>query len=108
VELIAVVLASVVMYFPVYILQVANIKGGGTGFGDPKLPAPQAGLMAVLSQGIVGGDMPWPLVVTGISVWIGADPVARAQPYAGGRRNVSAYRHHVRHLRRRHVALGIG
>jgi len=66
VELIAVVLASVVMYFPVYILQVANIKGGGTGFGDPKLPAPQAGLMAVLSQGIVGGDMAWPLVVTGI------------------------------------------
>jgi len=66
VELIAVVLASVVMYFPVYILQVANIKGGGTGFGDPKLPAPQAGLMAVLSQGIVGGDMPWPLVVTGV------------------------------------------
>ncbi|HSP66538.1 MAG TPA: oligopeptide transporter, OPT family, partial [Bryobacteraceae bacterium] len=66
VELIAVVLASVVMYFPVYILQVANIKGGGTGFGDPKLPAPQAGLMAVLAQGIVGGDMPWPLVVTGI------------------------------------------
>jgi putative OPT family oligopeptide transporter len=66
VELIAVVLASVVMYYPVYILQVANIKGGGTGFGDPKLPAPQAGLMAVLAQGIVGGDMPWPLVVTGI------------------------------------------
>jgi putative OPT family oligopeptide transporter len=66
VELIAVVLASVVMYFPVYILQVANIKGGGTGFGDPKLSAPQAGLMAVLAQGIVGGDMPWPLVVTGI------------------------------------------
>jgi putative OPT family oligopeptide transporter len=66
VELIAVVLASVVMYYPVYILQVANVKGGGTGFGDPKLPAPQAGLMAVLAQGIVGGDMPWPLVVTGI------------------------------------------
>ena len=36
VELIAVVLASVVMYFPVYILQVGNIKGGGTGFGDPQ------------------------------------------------------------------------
>ena len=66
VELIAVVLASIVMYYPVYILQAANIKGGGIGFGDPRLPAPQAGLMAVLSQGIVGGDMPWPLVVTGV------------------------------------------
>ena len=67
VELIAVVLASLVMYFPLYILQVGNIKSGGTGFGDPKLAAPQAGLMAVLAQGIVGGDMPWPLVVTGNS-----------------------------------------
>jgi putative OPT family oligopeptide transporter len=66
VELIAVVLASLVMYYPLHVLQVANIKSGGTGFGDPKLAAPQAGLMAILSQGIVGGDMPWPLVVTGM------------------------------------------
>jgi len=66
VELIAVVLASLVMYYPLRVLQVANIKGGGTGFGDQHLAAPQAGLMAILSQGIVGGDMPWPLVVTGM------------------------------------------
>ncbi len=65
VELISVVLSSLVMYFPLYILHVANIKGGGTGFGDAALPAPQAGLMAALAQGIVGGEMPWPLVVTG-------------------------------------------
>jgi putative OPT family oligopeptide transporter len=65
VELIAVVLASLVMYFPLYILQIGNIKSGGTGFGDPKLAAPQAGLMAALAQGIVGGEMAWPLVVTG-------------------------------------------
>jgi putative OPT family oligopeptide transporter len=65
VELVAVVLASLVMWYPLYVLNVANIKAGGTGFGDPGLPAPQAGLMAVLTQGIVGGDMAWPLVVTG-------------------------------------------
>ena len=65
VELIAVVVASLVMYFPVYILHVGNIKSGGTGFGDPKLSAPQAGLMATLAQGIVGGEMAWPLVVCG-------------------------------------------
>jgi len=35
-------------------------------FGSPKLPAPQAGLMAMLSKGIVGGDMAWPLVIVGI------------------------------------------
>src|SRR4030081_1328221 len=65
VELIAVVLASLVMYFPLYILEVGNIKSGGSGFGDPKLAAPQAGFIAGLAQGIVGGEMAWPLVVTG-------------------------------------------
>ena len=65
-ELIAVVVASCVMFFPLYILQAANIKSGGTGFGDPKLSAPQAGLMATLAQGIVGGDMAWPLVAVGV------------------------------------------
>lgn len=66
VELIAVIVASAVMYYPLYILYQGNLKSGGTGFGDPKLAAPQAGLMALLAQGIVGGDMPWPLVVTGM------------------------------------------
>ena len=66
VELIAVVCASLVMYFPVMILHFGNIKAGGIGFGDRQLPAPQAGLMASLAQGIVGGNMPWALVVVGI------------------------------------------
>jgi putative OPT family oligopeptide transporter len=65
-ELIAVVVASLIMYFPLLLLYEGNIRGGGTGFGDRQLPAPQAGLMALLAQGIVGGDMPWPLVVVGI------------------------------------------
>lgn len=67
-ELIAVVVASLVMYFPLVLLHEGNIKAGGTGFGDKQLPAPQAGLMALLAQGIVGGDMPWPLVLVGISL----------------------------------------
>lgn len=65
VELIAVLAASVVMYYPLYILHEGNLKAGGTGFGDPKLAAPQAGLMAALAQGIVGGEMAWPLVIAG-------------------------------------------
>ena len=65
-ELIAVIVASLIMYFPLVLLHEGNIRAGGTGFGDRQLPAPQAGLMALLAQGIVGGDMPWPLVVTGI------------------------------------------
>jgi putative OPT family oligopeptide transporter len=64
-ELIAVVVASLVMYFPLVLLYEGNIKAGGTGFGDRQLAAPQAGLMALLAQGIVGGDMPWPLIIAG-------------------------------------------
>jgi putative OPT family oligopeptide transporter len=59
-ELIAVVVASLVMYFPLALLNTAF------GFGTRQLAAPQAGLMAALAQGIVGGDMPWPLVGVGI------------------------------------------
>jgi len=66
VELVSVVVAALVMYFPLYLLYSNNIRQGGEGFGDPKLSAPQAGLMAFLAQGIVGGDMAWPLVIVGI------------------------------------------
>src|SRR5579862_2984135 len=65
-ELIAVVVASAVMYYPLYVLHAGNIRAGGIGFGGPELPAPQAGLMATLAAGIVGKDMAWPLVVVGI------------------------------------------
>jgi len=70
VELIAVVVASLVMYFPLLALHEGNINIGGIGFGDRALPAPQAGLMASLAQGIVGGDMAWPLVIAGILMGI--------------------------------------
>jgi putative OPT family oligopeptide transporter len=66
VELVAVVVAALVMYFPLLILYKANIANGGTGFGDPQLSAPQASLMAFLAKGIVGGEMAWPLVIVGV------------------------------------------
>jgi uncharacterized oligopeptide transporter (OPT) family protein len=44
--------------------------GEAGGFGGKTYPAPQAGLMAALSQGIVGGEMAWPLVVVGIAMGI--------------------------------------
>ena len=55
-DVLGIVVASAVLYFPLLWLHMANIKSGGIGFGDPKLPAPQAGLMAALAQGIVGGE----------------------------------------------------
>src|SRR5579862_6828727 len=59
-DLLGVVMASLVLFFPIAILAKAY------HFGSSALPAPQAGLMAMLSKGIVGGDMAWPLVVVGI------------------------------------------
>jgi len=52
--------AALVLFFPLMILDKAY------HFGSAALPAPQAGLMAMLAQGIVGGNMAWPLVVVGI------------------------------------------
>lgn len=55
-----VLLASLVLYFPLLVLH------GAFTFGSKDLSAPQAGLMAALSQGIVGKEMAWPLVVVGM------------------------------------------
>jgi putative OPT family oligopeptide transporter len=65
-DFLGIAFASLLLFFPLLVLHEGNIKAGGIGFGDRQLSAPQAGLMASLAQGIVGGDMPWPLVVVGI------------------------------------------
>ncbi len=70
VELLAVVVASLAMYYPLFVLHEGNIREGGIGFGDRNLSAPQAGLMALLAEGIVGGQMAWPLVGVGILMGI--------------------------------------
>jgi putative OPT family oligopeptide transporter len=59
-DMLGIVVASLVLFFPLAILDKAY------HFGSAALPAPQAGLMAMLAKGIVGGDMAWPLVIVGI------------------------------------------
>jgi uncharacterized oligopeptide transporter (OPT) family protein len=49
-------------------LHEANLADGG--IGGRSLPAPQAGLMAQLAKGIVGGDMAWGLLVIGAAFGI--------------------------------------
>ncbi len=63
-DLFGIVVASLVLFFPLAVLDKAY------HFGSAALPAPQAGLMAMLSKGIVGGDMAWPLVIVGILLGI--------------------------------------
>ncbi len=65
-EMIGVVVSALVMFYPLLILHQGDINAGGMGFGGKALPAPQAGLMAMLAQGIVEGHMAWPLVIVGM------------------------------------------
>jgi putative OPT family oligopeptide transporter len=69
-DVIGVVVAGLVLFFPLYVLHVSDLKANPLtgGFGGPNLAAPQAGLMAAVSQGIVGGEMAWPLVLVGIAM----------------------------------------
>lgn len=70
-DIIGVIVASFVLYFPLLVLHQGDIKAGGTGFGGKALPAPQASLMAMLSKGIVGGEMAWPLIIVGMLMAFG-------------------------------------
>jgi putative OPT family oligopeptide transporter len=59
--ILGVIAAAFVLVVPLQLLHA----GTPGGLGSAALPAPQAGLMAMLSRGIVGGDMAWPLVGVG-------------------------------------------
>jgi len=64
-DLLGIVVASLALFFPLMWLHQAYT------FGTKELPVPQAGLMASLAKGIVGGDMAWPLVVVGVFMGFG-------------------------------------
>lgn len=64
-EIIGVIGASLVLAVAL------NVMHGAYTIGSAELPAPQAGLMALIANGIVGGEMAWPLVITGMFFAIG-------------------------------------
>lgn len=59
-EIIGVIVASLLLTFPMQWMHNAYV------IGSANLPAPQAGLMALMAKGIVGGEMAWPLVIAGM------------------------------------------
>jgi len=70
-DVIGVVVAAAVMFIPIFILHEGDIakglqEGYEGGFGSRELPAPQASLMAILSGGIIQGNMAWPLIIVGM------------------------------------------
>jgi len=73
-EIIGVIVAALVLIWAMIVLdQVYQI-------GSENLPAPQAGLMALMSRGIVGGDMAWPLVLAGMFLAFGLILVKAPSP----------------------------
>jgi len=59
-EIIGVVFSALVLAFAIMALhEVYTI-------GSELLPAPQAGLMALMANAIVGGEMAWPLIIVGV------------------------------------------
>jgi len=64
-EIIGVIVAAALLMPLIALLDKVSI------IGSAQLPAPQAGLMALMAKGIVGGDMAWPLVIVGIFFAIG-------------------------------------
>jgi putative OPT family oligopeptide transporter len=63
IEIVAVILLAFFLMGPIIVLHEANLATGG--IGGRELPAPQAGLMAQLATGIVGGQMAWGLIGIG-------------------------------------------
>ncbi len=75
-DVIGVVLSGAVMFGVLVFLNDGDIakgirEGYEGGFGSKNLSAPQASLMAILSKGIVGGSMAWPLIIAGMLMGVG-------------------------------------
>ena len=68
VEIVAVAALAFFLMAPIIVLDEASRASGGIGGLD--LPAPQAGLMAQLAQGIVGGQMAWGLLLIGAALGV--------------------------------------
>jgi len=63
-EMIGAVVSALVIGYILLLLNKA------WGFGTPELPAPQATMMKMVVEGVMGGQLPWPLVFIGVGIGI--------------------------------------
>lgn len=63
-EIIGVIVSALAIGGIMYLLSQA------WGYGSPELPSPQAVLMKMVVEGVMVGNLPWPLVITGIFIAI--------------------------------------
>lgn len=61
-EMIGTIVSAVTIGFVLYLLNAA------WGFGTPELSAPQATLMKMIVEGVMGGNLPWTLVFIGVFI----------------------------------------
>ena len=66
-EIIGVVVSGLAIGGVLYLLNAA------WGYGGAEVPAPQAGLMKMIVEGIMGGNLPWALVFIGVFLAIGME-----------------------------------
>ena len=66
-ELIGVVASALTMGFTL------NLLNKAWGFGSEELGAPQATLMKMVVEGILGGNLPWGLIFVGVFLALGAE-----------------------------------
>ena len=78
-ELIGILASSLAIGGVLYLLHKA------WGYGTAEIPAPQATLMKMIVEGIMGGDLPWSLVFIGVFIAIGIEIVGvPVMPFAVG------------------------
>lgn len=61
-EILGVLVSAIAIGFVMYILDA------GYGFGSAELPAPQAGMMKMIVEGVMSGNLPWSLVFVGVFI----------------------------------------
>lgn len=66
-ELIGIVASGLAIGGVLYLLDAA------WGYGTAEVPAPQAGLMKMIVEGIMGGNLPWTLVFVGVFLALGLE-----------------------------------
>ena len=66
-EIIGVLGSGIVIGYIMYILNA------GYGFGSTELPAPQAGMMKMIIEGVMSGNLPWALVFVGVFIAVIAE-----------------------------------
>ena len=66
-ELLGVLVSGLAIGGVLYLLNAA------WGYGTAEIPAPQAGLMMMIVEGIMGGDLPWGLVFIGVFLALGLE-----------------------------------